>query len=79
VGHGGTGDVPSALSVVFEGGQGGTGLVPSHCSAGFRWLEERNIAEDPASDMQANRVRQQSFRNIVVPPFCGNWVLLWIL
>ena len=78
MGHGGTGSVPSAVSVVvgcFEGtgrGQGGTGSVPSDRRAGFGWLDDCNVAEHTARDMYTNTVRQQSFRNIMVPPFLSD-------
>jgi hypothetical protein len=68
-GHGGTGSVPSAVS---PPGHGGTGCVPSTLNVGFGWLKRCEIIENPASEINASRVRQQSFREIMVPPLLLN-------
>jgi len=81
VGHGGTGDPPSAFSMGvdwFEScdmggvGHGGTGSVPSAFSVGVDWVERCDMRgiEYPAS-VNASRVRQESFLENMLPPLCN--------
>jgi len=56
-------------------GHGGTGSVPSAFSMGVDWFESCDMRsiEYPVS-VNASRVRQQSFLDIMVSPF---WIEIW--